>query len=88
VSDTIRTADGVALAGSIRCAADLERSIEQALVGNAKVDAESLSVLMWNDGTVSLSGTVGSWAAHDAAIVAALAVPGATAIDDHIRVEG
>jgi osmotically-inducible protein OsmY len=68
-------------------AAELERSIERLFVGNAKLDAEGLSVQVWNDGTVSLSGTVSSWAHHDAAVAAAWAVPGANTIVDQIRVE-
>jgi osmotically-inducible protein OsmY len=68
-------------------ARDLASSIERRFVGDARLDAAGLSVQVWSDGTISLSGTVNSWAHHDAALAAAWTVPGATAIVDHIRVD-
>jgi osmotically-inducible protein OsmY len=41
---------------------------------NAKLDAESVSVES-SEGTISLRGTVSSWADHDEAIAAAWAAP-------------
>jgi len=52
---------------------------------NAKLDAESVSVDSSN-GTVTLDGTVSSWADHDEAISAAWAAPGVTNVKDHILV--
>jgi osmotically-inducible protein OsmY len=68
-------------------ARDLQRSIERTFVGDAKLDAAGLSVQVWSDGTISLSGTVNSWAHHDAALAAAWTTPGAATIVDHIRVD-
>jgi osmotically-inducible protein OsmY len=68
-------------------AAHLKRSIEGMLVRNARLDAADLSIQIWKNGVISLSGTVDSWADHDSAIAAAWAAPGATAVHDHLRVE-
>jgi osmotically-inducible protein OsmY len=64
---------------------DLEHSIKKAMERNAKLDAESVSVESSN-GTVTLRGTVSSWADHDAAVEAAWAGPGVTRVKDHILV--
>jgi osmotically-inducible protein OsmY len=79
--------EAVGLTPSEAGASELQRSIERMFVGHAKLDADGLSVQVWNDGTVSLSGTVSSWVHHDAAVAAAWAAPGATTIIDQIRVE-
>jgi osmotically-inducible protein OsmY len=52
---------------------------------NAKLDAESVSVES-SEGTISLRGTVSSWADHDEAIAAAWAAPGVIRVRDHILV--
>ncbi|HEX6703083.1 MAG TPA: BON domain-containing protein [Gaiellaceae bacterium] len=64
---------------------DVEHSIEKAMERNAKLDAESVSVESSN-GTITLRGTVSSWADHDEAIAAAWAAPGVTRVKDHILV--
>jgi osmotically-inducible protein OsmY len=66
-------------------AEDLENSIEQAMERSAKLDADSVSVESSN-GTVTLRGTVSSWADHDEAVSAAWAAPGVTRVKDHILV--
>jgi len=66
-------------------AEDLENSIEKAMKRSAKLDAESVSVESSN-GTVTLRGTVSSWADHDEAVSAAWAAPGVTRVKDHILV--
>jgi hypothetical protein len=68
-------------------AARLKRSIEGMLVRNAKLAAADVSIQIWTDGVISLSGTVDSWADHDAVIAAAWAQSGATEVHDHLRVE-
>src|SRR6266487_1089340 len=60
-------------------------SIEKAMKRSAKLDAESVSVESSN-GTVTLRGTVSSWADHDEAVSAAWAAPGVTRVKDHILV--
>jgi osmotically-inducible protein OsmY len=52
---------------------------------NAKLDADSVSVDSSN-GTITLHGTVSSWADHDEAVAAAWAAPGVTRVKDHILV--
>jgi osmotically-inducible protein OsmY len=64
---------------------DVEHSIKKAMERNAKLDAESVSVES-SDGTITLRGTVGSWADHDEAVEAAWAAPGVTNVKDHILV--
>jgi len=64
---------------------DVEHSIKKAMERNAKLDAESVEVKSEN-GTITLRGTVGSWADHDAAVNAAWAAPGVTRVKDHIFV--
>ena len=64
---------------------DVEHSIKKAMERNAKLDAESVSVESSN-GTITLRGTVSSWADHDEAIDAAWAAPGVTRVKDHILV--
>jgi osmotically-inducible protein OsmY len=66
-------------------AEDLEHSLKKAMERNAKLDAESVSVESSN-GTVTLRGTVSSWADHDEAVSAAWAAPGVTRVKDHILV--
>jgi osmotically-inducible protein OsmY len=64
---------------------DVEHSIKKAMERNAKLDAESVAVESKN-GTVTLRGTVSSFADHDEAVAAAWAAPGVTDVKDHIIV--
>jgi osmotically-inducible protein OsmY len=64
---------------------DVEHSIKEAMERNAKLDAKSVSVESSN-GTITLRGTVSSWADHDEAVGAAWAAPGVTRVKDHILV--
>lgn len=78
--------DQIALTNAEPKAGDFKRAIEQALQRNARLDAEGLSVTT-HDNTVTLSGAVGSWGERDAAVAAAWAAPGVTAVEDRIVVE-
>jgi osmotically-inducible protein OsmY len=60
---------------------DVKDSIKKALKRNAGIDGDGLSVATSN-GTVTISGTVRSWAEHDEAIDAAWAAPGVTSVRD------
>ena len=66
-------------------AGDVQHSIKKAMERNAKLDADSVSVDSSN-GTITLDGTVSSWADHDEAVSAAWAAPGVTNVKDHIHV--
>ena len=77
--------DEVQLVAPGPTAHDVEHSIKKAMERNAKLDAESVSVESSN-GTITLKGTVGSWADHDEAVSAAWAAPGVTRVKDHILV--
>ena len=64
---------------------DVKEDIEKAFKRNAKLDAEDLDVWTSN-GTVTVAGSVASWAEHDEAIDAAWASPGVTAVNDDITI--
>lgn len=64
---------------------EVEHDIKKAMKRNAKLDAESISVQSEN-GTITLRGTVSSWADHDQAVDAAWAAPGVKRVKDHILV--
>jgi osmotically-inducible protein OsmY len=64
---------------------DVQHSIKKAMERNAKVDADNVTVESEN-GTVTLRGTVNSWADHDAALDAAWAALGVTRVKDDIAV--
>ena len=66
-------------------AGDVQHSIKKAMERNAKLDADSVAVDSSN-GTITLDGTVSSWADHDEAVSAAWAAPGVTNVKDHIHV--
>jgi osmotically-inducible protein OsmY len=78
--------DEIVLDGPSPDAEDVRHSIKEAFKRNAKLDAESLSVSSSN-GTVTLSGVVGSWSEHDAAVDAAWAAPGVRRVQDEIVVD-
>jgi osmotically-inducible protein OsmY len=77
--------DDVELTGPPPVADDVRHSIKKALERNAKLDAKELKVET-EDRTVTLKGTVGSWAEHDEAVAAAWAAPGVQKVKDHILV--
>jgi osmotically-inducible protein OsmY len=64
---------------------DVQENIEESFERLADVDADNLSVKT-SGGKVTLSGTVRSWAARNAAIDAAWWAPGVTQVEDHIEV--
>ena len=66
-------------------AGDVKHSIKKALQRDAKLDADNIGVESTN-GTVRLTGSVGSWSEHDAALAAAWAAPGVVNVDDRISV--
>jgi osmotically-inducible protein OsmY len=68
-------------------AADASVRIRRALLRNAALDAQSITVT--SDGTeVTLGGTVRSFAEKKQAIQAAWASPHVTAVHDHLRISG
>jgi len=76
--------DDIALKHSAS-AGDVKESIRKAFKRNAGLDASDLSVSSDN-GTVTINGTVSSWAEHDEAIDAAWAAPGVTSVQDQMTV--
>jgi osmotically-inducible protein OsmY len=85
VRGIISVVDEVRLVSPGPSAHDVQHSIKKAMERNSKLDAESVSVESEN-GTVTLRGTVSSWADHDEAVDAAWAAPGVTRVKDHILV--
>lgn len=66
-------------------AGEVQDSIKKALKRNAALDADDLYITT-EDGTVTISGSVSSWAEHDEALDAAWAAPGVTSVDDLMTV--
>jgi osmotically-inducible protein OsmY len=64
---------------------DVKESIKKAFKRNAALDAKDLHISTDN-GTVTVEGTVSSWAEHDEAIDAAWAAPGVTKVRDDLTV--
>jgi osmotically-inducible protein OsmY len=85
VPGVVSVTDEIRLVAPGPSAHDVQHSIKKAMERNAKLDSESVSVESEN-GTVTLRGTVSSWADHDEAVDAAWAAPGVTRVKDHILV--
>jgi osmotically-inducible protein OsmY len=66
-------------------AGDVKDSIKKALERNAALDADDLRIST-DSGTVTVKGTVGSWAEHNEAIDAAWAAPGVISVRDDLTV--
>jgi osmotically-inducible protein OsmY len=66
-------------------AGDVQDSIKDAFKRNAALDANDLSISTSN-GSVTVSGTVSSWAERDEAIDAAWSAPGVTDVYDELTV--
>ena len=64
---------------------DVQDSIKKAFKRNASLDAQDLDISISKD-SVTLKGTVSSWAEHDEAIDAAWAAPGVTSVNDDLVV--
>ena len=75
----------VAIVGPPPVAANVKDAITKAFDRSAKLDADALTVETSN-GTVTVRGTVRSWAEHDEAIDAAWAAPGVRDVHDRIVV--
>ena len=65
---------------------DVRRAIEQALERRAEREAHRIRVDV-KDGTVTLTGTVHSWAERKSVVSAARFTPGVHAVEDHLRTE-
>jgi osmotically-inducible protein OsmY len=73
--------DEIELTSPAPQASEVQDSIKNALKRNAGIDGDALSVTTAN-GTVTIKGTVRSWAEHDEAVDAAWAAPGVTSVRD------
>jgi len=77
--------DEIAIVGPPPEAGDVRDAITRAFDRSAKLDADALTVETSN-GTITVKGTVQSWAEHDEAINAAWAAPGVRDVHDRIVV--
>jgi osmotically-inducible protein OsmY len=77
--------DEIELKNTMPYAGDVQDSITKAFRRNASLDADDLDIST-DSGTVTIYGTVSSWAEHDEAIDAAWATPGVTSVDDQMTV--
>ena len=82
---TVDVIDAIELEHPNPSAADVREGIEKAFKRNAKLDADDLDISTSN-GTVTIQGTVGSWAEHDEALDAAWAAPGVTSVQDRMTI--
>jgi len=82
---TLDVFDEIELTYATPSAGDVQESIKKAFKRNAAIDADDL-IISTHNGTVTIDGTVGSWAEHDEAIDAAWAAPGVTSVHDHMTV--
>jgi osmotically-inducible protein OsmY len=82
---TLDVLNEIELTGPKPSARHVRNSIKHALERNAAVDADRLDVAT-SDGTVTIHGTVRSWAEHDAALDAAWAAPGVKTVHDEMTV--
>jgi osmotically-inducible protein OsmY len=85
IAGAIDVFDDVELKNPEPNAGDVQESIKKAFKRNAKIDADDLLVSTSN-GTVTIDGSVSSWAEHDEAIDAAWAAPGVTSVHDRMTV--
>ena len=76
--------NGITLKPHVK-AADVREQIEAAFKRSAEIDARRISVSA-QDGKVTLSGTVHSWAERLAAEHAAWAAPGVSTVDDRLAI--
>jgi len=82
---TLDVFDEIELASPTPSAGDVQDSIKKAFKRNAAIDADDL-IISTHNGTVTIDGTVGSWAEHDEALDAAWAAPGVTSVHDNMTV--
>jgi osmotically-inducible protein OsmY len=85
IAGVVDVFDEVELTHPTPDAGDVKHAIKKAFKRNAALDADDLRISSDN-GSVTLKGTVSSWAEHDEAIDAAWAAPGVTAVHDDLAV--
>jgi osmotically-inducible protein OsmY len=85
IAGVVEVDDQIELTGPPPAAGDVKDAIRSAFQRSARLDAEGLAVETSN-GTVTVTGTVRSWAEHDEAIDAAWAAPGVRKVHDRILV--
>ena len=67
--------------------ADIKAAIGAAIVRNARIENQHITVATGPGGVVTLEGTVGSWAERRQAEHAAWSAPGVTGVIDHLRID-
>jgi osmotically-inducible protein OsmY len=86
----LRGVKGVINEVTVRPSADasaIKKSIRAALVRNAQSEGSNITVTTDGAGTVTLTGTVGSWGERRQAEHVAWAAPGVTGLVEHLRIE-
>jgi osmotically-inducible protein OsmY len=86
VAGVIELDDQIELTIGAPTPADVRHSINKAFKGDARLDADALSIET-DEGVVTLSGHVRSWVEHDAAVNVARSVPGVVDVDDQLVVD-
>jgi osmotically-inducible protein OsmY len=85
IAGALEVTDEITLMSPTPAPSDVQQSIRSAFDRNATLDANDLHISSSN-GTVTIKGTVSSWAEHDEAIDAAWAAPGVINVHDHLMV--
>ena len=81
----VRVHNEIELTGPPPEAGKVRDSIQGAMRRNAAIEADRIQIRT-SDGTVTLSGTVDTWAEHDAAVMAAWNAPGVHHVMDELEV--
>jgi osmotically-inducible protein OsmY len=76
----------IAVASAKPVTADVRRAIEQALERRAEREAKRINVDV-REGTVTLTGSVHSWAERQSVVAAARFTPGVRAVQDNLLTE-
>jgi osmotically-inducible protein OsmY len=85
IPGVVRVQSEIELTGPPPEAGKVRDSIQEAMRRSAAIEAERIQIRT-SDGTVTLSGTVDSWAQHDAVVSAAWRSPGVHHVVDEVDV--
>jgi osmotically-inducible protein OsmY len=85
VAGALDVFDEIQITPTTAKADDVQNSITKAFKRNAAFDANDLTITT-NNGSVTINGTVHSWAEHDEALDAAWAAPGVTTVYDDMTI--
>jgi osmotically-inducible protein OsmY len=86
IAGTLEVVDDIVIDRATPNTWDMEQAITKAFQRNAGFDADELT-LSTAAGTVTVAGTVSSWAERNEALAAVWAAPGVTAVQDELTIK-